>query len=92
MQLMDVVTPLSLPLQVGDIMLVEVGSDQAAERDPEIELTRVESAEIADFGVQLIKYNPAIQIGHQTIRWAVLEAIWNIRGDLGRQGSPFPTG
>jgi hypothetical protein len=80
--LIDMVTPLNLSLQVGDIMLVENGPDDEGKRDPEIELARVESKHLADFGLQLIKYAKPLQFGNQSIQWAVLEAIWNTRGDL----------
>jgi hypothetical protein len=76
------VTPLSISLQVGDILLMEIGTNEGEKRDPEIELARVESKHIADFGLQLIKYAKPLHFGNQTIRWAVLEAIWNTRGDL----------
>ena len=80
--LIDMVTPLSISLQVGDILLMEIGTNEGEKRDPEIELARVESKHIADFGLQLIKYAKPLHFGNQTIRWAVLEAIWNTRGDL----------
>ncbi len=80
--LLDIVTPLSYSLPVGEIILVEITPDEGGKRDPEIELARVESRKIADFGNQLIKYKPPLQVGEQTIRWAVLEAIWNTRGEL----------
>ena len=64
-------------------MLVEIRPNSAeGEPDPEIELARVESKHIADFGLQLIKYAKPLQFGNQSIRWAVLEAVWNTSGDL----------
>lgn len=81
-RLIDVVTSLSYSIRVGDIMLFENGPDDEGKRDPEIDLARVESKHIADFGLQLIKYAPPFQFGNQTMRWAVLEAIWNTRGAL----------
>ena len=63
-------------------MLVEIGCDNSGQHDPEIELARVESTDIADFGLQLIKLDPPTQVNNQTFRWAILEAIWNRRGDM----------
>ena len=87
--LIDIVTPLSFSSQVGDIMLIEIRPQDGARHDPEIELARVESVQSADFGLQLIRYARPLQFGDQIFRWAVLEAIWDNRGDLvvvGRSG------
>jgi hypothetical protein len=80
--LVDVVTPLSFRLHVGEIILTEITPDEGEKRDPEIELARAEPRRIADFGVQLIKYRTPFRVGKHTIRWAVLEGIWNTRGEL----------
>lgn len=88
--LVDVVTPLSFPLYVGEILLVESTSQFEQAGDPDIELARVESSEVVHFGLQLIRYRSALQFESTTIKWAVLEGIWNIRGQLVVRGrSPF---
>ncbi len=88
--LVDVVTPLSFPLYVGEILLVESTPDLGLMRDPEIELARVESCEVAHFGLQLIKYRSPLRFEEMGIKWAVLEGIWNSRGQLVVRGkSPF---
>lgn len=82
--IVDIVTPPSFSPRLGEILLLENRPDA---HDPEIELARVESTYVAEFGVQLIKYDRPVQHGDQTFRWAVLEGIWSKHGQplvLGR--------
>ena len=61
---------------------MEIPSDEGEDRDSEIGLARVEFAEVADYGFQLIKYKKPLQIGEQAIKWSIYECIWNMRGEL----------
>ncbi len=81
--LFDVVTPLDYPLPEKNVLLVENRPwNEKWERDPEIELARVESSVPANYGFQLVNHAGAIQAGRNKIGWSYMEAIWSTRMEL----------
>jgi hypothetical protein len=89
--LVDVVTPLDLALGRGTILLTESGpQSESDKRDPEIDLARVESSDLAHFGIQLVTYDEPSEVDGKRIRWTVMEAVWNRSMKLVARGVEQP--
>jgi hypothetical protein len=89
--LVDVVTPLDLALGLGTILLAEGATQSKSDqRDPEIDLARVESSALAHFGIQLVTYEEPFEVDGKRIRWTVMEAVWCRRMKLVARGVEQP--